>query len=62
MKIVSVEPTPSPNVMKLNVDETLSAERKAKADWEAILSRVAEVLGAADGAVPGAADGVRKDL
>lgn len=84
MKIVSVEPTPSPNVMKLNVDETLppgerwtwtpeqmaavpepyrkilsipgvksvfrtadflSVERKAKADWETILSQVTAVLG-----------------
>ncbi|OUM86026.1 MAG: hypothetical protein BAA01_01315 [Bacillus thermozeamaize] len=83
MKIISIEPTPSPNVMKLNLDEHLppgqrwtftqenlaaapelfrkllaipgvkslfrtadflSVERKAKADWQAILSKVSEIF------------------
>ena len=84
MKIISIEPTPSPNVMKLNLDEHLppgvrwtytqenvaeapalfrklvaipgvkslfrtadflSIERKAKADWQVILSEVSEIFG-----------------
>ncbi len=28
MKLISIEPTPSPNTMKLNVDEQLPAGKK----------------------------------
>jgi len=101
VKIMFIEPTPSPNVMKLNVNETLppgerwtftpermeeapepyrqilaipgvkslfrtadflSVERKAKADWEAILSRLGEVFGeAADVPAAGAVGGKSGD-
>ncbi|MDV2581983.1 conserved virulence factor C family protein [Alkalibacillus haloalkaliphilus] len=88
MKIISIEPTPSPYSMKINVDETLAdmqtetykrdddlssapqyvhqlfnvegvkelyrvidfiaLERDPKVEWESILPKVKEVLGAAD--------------
>ena len=91
MKLVSIEPTPNPNSMKLNLDETLpkgvartfrpegsahyaqviqdllaipgvqslyqagdfiSVQRSPSAPWEALLSRVRDVLGGEAAVVP----------